>query len=88
MFHYKNTLFESDVLSDCKFHASFQEIVRQEILTVYPEEGQIDGADLPHLMAAICETQRIRSIVPVGIPHGCLEVRPTAVNNSFRRVSF
>lgn len=63
---------------------SFKEIIRQEILTVYPEEGQVDGSDLPRLMAAICETQRIRSIVPVGIPHGCLEVRPTIyISNIF-----
>ncbi|KAF9418311.1 hypothetical protein HW555_004844 [Spodoptera exigua] len=50
-----------------------QEIVRKEILSVYPEDGEVDGSRLPHLMAAICETQRIRSIVPVGIPHGCLQ---------------
>ncbi|KAF9802309.1 hypothetical protein SFRURICE_008991 [Spodoptera frugiperda] len=50
-----------------------QEIIRKEILSVYPEEGEVDGSRLPHLMAAICETQRIRSIVPVGIPHGCLQ---------------
>nr|QZU75315.1 cytochrome P450 306a1 [Antheraea pernyi] len=48
-----------------------QEIIRNEIIKVYPEETDVDGSRLPHLMAAICETQRIRSIVPVGIPHGC-----------------
>lgn len=41
---------------------------------MYPEETDVDGSRLPHLMAAICETQRIRSIVPVGIPHGCIKV--------------
>ncbi|KAI8435146.1 hypothetical protein MSG28_003522 [Choristoneura fumiferana] len=50
-----------------------QELLRKEILSVYPEEDQVDSASLPHVMAAICETQRIRSIVPVGIPHGCLK---------------
>lgn len=44
---------------------------------MYPEEDQVDSARLPHVMAAICETQRIRSIVPVGIPHGCLKVPET-----------
>ena len=29
---------------------------------------------LPHTEAALAETQRIRSVVPVGIPHGSLEV--------------
>lgn len=51
-----------------------QEIVRKEILSVCPEGEDIDGSRLPHLMAAICETQRIRSIVPIGIPHGCVQV--------------
>nr|QLI62174.1 cytochrome P450 25 [Streltzoviella insularis] len=50
-----------------------QEIVRKEILSVYPEEDVVDSTRLPHLMAALCETQRIRSIVPVGIPHGCVQ---------------
>ncbi|XP_061712129.1 cytochrome P450 306a1 [Cydia pomonella] len=50
-----------------------QERIRTEILNVYPEEDQVDSTRLPLLMAAICETQRIRSIVPVGIPHGCLQ---------------
>ncbi|XP_052750591.1 cytochrome P450 306a1 [Galleria mellonella] len=51
-----------------------QELVRKEILSNYPEEGaEVDVSRLPYLMATICETQRIRSIVPVGIPHGCVE---------------
>nr|QRG28707.1 CYP306A1 [Chilo infuscatellus] len=54
-------------------HQDEQDLVRKEILTVYPEEKDIDSSKLPYLMAAICETQRIRSIVPIGIPHGCLQ---------------
>ncbi|KAL4714022.1 hypothetical protein ACJJTC_008376 [Scirpophaga incertulas] len=50
-----------------------QEKVRSEIASVYSDDSDVDSAKLPYLMAAICETQRIRSIVPVGIPHGCLE---------------
>ncbi|XP_075969403.1 cytochrome P450 enzyme phantom [Anticarsia gemmatalis] len=50
-----------------------QEKVRKEILSECPNEDEIDSSRLPQLMAAICETQRIRSIVPVGIPHGCVE---------------
>ncbi|XP_045490965.1 cytochrome P450 306a1 [Colias croceus] len=50
-----------------------QERVRQEIMSVCPDDSQIDISKLPYLMATICETQRIRSIVPVGIPHGCTQ---------------
>ncbi|CAK1552156.1 unnamed protein product [Leptosia nina] len=51
-----------------------QERVRQEILTACPGESDIiDSTKLPYLMATICETQRVRSIVPVGIPHGCTQ---------------
>ncbi|XP_050666565.1 cytochrome P450 306a1 [Leptidea sinapis] len=50
-----------------------QDRVRKEILSVYPEECEVDSTKLPYLMATICETQRIRSIVPVGIPHGCMQ---------------
>lgn len=32
-----------------------------------------DWSSLPLTEAALCETQRIRSVVPVGIPHGTLE---------------
>ncbi|KOB77579.1 Uncharacterized protein OBRU01_03830, partial [Operophtera brumata] len=40
------------------------EIVRKEILAVCSEDEVVDSGRLPHLMAAICETQRIRSITP------------------------
>ncbi|CAH2074221.1 unnamed protein product, partial [Iphiclides podalirius] len=50
-----------------------QETIRREILSVLIDENDSDYSKLPRLMAAICETQRIRSIVPIGIPHGCTE---------------
>ncbi|CAG5012501.1 unnamed protein product [Parnassius apollo] len=50
-----------------------QESVRKEILSILVDENDSDYSKLPRLMAAICETQRIRSIVPIGIPHGCTE---------------
>ncbi|XP_072943522.1 cytochrome P450 306a1 [Epargyreus clarus] len=50
-----------------------QELIRKEILTTFPDESEIDSSKLPRLMAAICETQRIRTIVPMGVPHGCLQ---------------
>ncbi|CAH2237600.1 cytochrome P450 306a1 [Pararge aegeria] len=61
------------VLLYMALYSEVQEKVREEILTVYPEECEVDSSKLPYLMAVICETQRIRSIVPVGIPHGCLQ---------------
>ncbi|GBP90239.1 Cytochrome P450 306a1 [Eumeta japonica] len=54
-------------------HPDEQESIRNEIQTVYPEEEPVDCERLPRLMAAVCETQRIRSIVPLGVPHGCLQ---------------
>ncbi|XP_014368135.2 cytochrome P450 306a1 [Papilio machaon] len=54
-------------------HPEEQETVRREILSVLIDDNDSDYTKLPRLMAAICETQRIRSIVPVGIPHGCTE---------------
>lgn len=32
-----------------------------------------DIKNLPLLEASIAETQRIRTVIPTGIPHGCLE---------------
>lgn len=37
---------------------------------------------LIQLEAAIAETQRLRSIVPVGIPHGTIEVTMTNAGNN------
>lgn len=45
----------------------------------------VDGTRLPRLMAAICETQRIRSITPVGIPHGCVEVSNYIIKKDSKR---
>lgn len=40
-----------------------------------------DINDLPLLEASIAETQRIRSVIPTGIPHGCLN--DTEINGYF-----
>lgn len=75
-----NLLFEPIRISNW-FFIKMQECVRNEILTSCPNEDNMDGSKLPVLMATICEVQRIRSIVPVGIPHGCLQVRFAEINH-------
>lgn len=41
------------------------------------QPGLTDRPALIRLEAAISETQRLRSVTPVGIPHGTVQVRTT-----------
>ncbi|XP_052747017.1 cytochrome P450 306a1-like [Bicyclus anynana] len=68
-----STVTFSWLLLYISLYTEIQEKIRQEILTVYPEEGVVDSTKLSYTLAAVCETQRIRTIVPLGVPHGCLQ---------------
>ncbi|XP_044586495.1 cytochrome P450 306a1 isoform X2 [Cotesia glomerata] len=53
-----------------------QEKIYEEIKTVLDDKEEIsleNSSSLILLQAAICEVQRLRSVVPVGIPHGAIK---------------
>lgn len=56
-------------------HKQVQSKIRQQLEQVLAKSPiqMEDVPSLPYLEASIAETQRIRSVVPVGIPHGSLE---------------
>lgn len=56
-------------------HRVFQNKLQEELDDVLGDcVPTIDDFEyLPLLEASISETQRIRSVVPIGIPHGCLD---------------
>lgn len=59
----------------------FQQKLQEELDAVLQNRNPTidDIINLPLLEASISEAQRIRSVVPVGIPHGCLE--ETTIDN-------
>ncbi|XP_049951342.1 cytochrome P450 306a1 [Schistocerca serialis cubense] len=54
-------------------HPDEQELVWEELRALGRRPCLEDCGSLPRLEAAILETQRIRTVVPVGIPHGVLQ---------------
>nr|AVL92881.1 CYP450 [Locusta migratoria] len=54
-------------------HPHEQELVWEELRALGRRPTLEDMGSLPRLEAAILETQRIRTVVPVGIPHGVLQ---------------
>lgn len=69
---------------------NFQEAVRKEIRSVCgnskPDLEHM--ADLIYTKAAICETQRIRPVVPLGLPHGTTEVITIIIESLFDLLIF
>lgn len=53
----------------------FQQKLQEELDAVLDngEPRVANMVNLPLLEASLSEAQRIRSVVPIGIPHGCLE---------------
>lgn len=53
-----------------------QKNIRHEFKKINKQSPTLDDyTNLTYLRACIAETQRIRSVVPLGIPHGALKVR-------------
>lgn len=56
-------------------HPKIQEKVQEEIDQVIGDRrlSMEDSTNMPYTEATLAEIQRIRSVVPTGIPHGALE---------------